>query len=210
MRFALSVDEDLRPFYDRFRGDPIIGTSVRARPHLRGLRRPDPFEALAWGICEQLIEFGRAAEIQRRIVRTLGRRCPRTGLRDLPDAATLAGMAPARLRSLDLSADRSLALVKAAREVASGRTDLHSADHERGWRRLRAIPGIGSWTIGVLALHGQGRHDVIPAGDLAYRKLVARLRGDLSPGARVSEQEVLDFFAPYGEWAGLAGIHALG
>ena len=32
MRFALGVDEDLRPFYDAFRDDPLIGRSVRARP----------------------------------------------------------------------------------------------------------------------------------------------------------------------------------
>ena len=72
MRFALGVDDDLRPFYDRFRSDPLIGRSVRARPHLRVIRRPDPFEALAWAICEQLIEAERAEAIERRIVARLG------------------------------------------------------------------------------------------------------------------------------------------
>ncbi|MDP9347089.1 MAG: hypothetical protein M3P44_15525, partial [Actinomycetota bacterium] len=81
MRFAVGADDDLRPFYDRFRDDPLIGRSVRFRPHLRVRRRPDPFEALAWAICEQLIEFERAAAIERRIVWTMGRRCARTGLR---------------------------------------------------------------------------------------------------------------------------------
>ena len=121
MRFALGVDDDLRAFHDRFRRDPLIGPSVRRRPWLRVSRRPEPFEALAWAITEQLIDFPRAVEIQRRIVYRLGRRCSATGLRDLPDAATLAGTAPALLQSLDLSAGRSLALRKAAREVAAGR-----------------------------------------------------------------------------------------
>src|SRR5919202_701695 len=92
MRFALGVDDDLRPFYDRFRDDELIGASVRARPWIRVIRRPEPFEALAWAITEQLIEFVRAAAIQRRIVRRWGARCPRTGLRDVPAAATLAGV----------------------------------------------------------------------------------------------------------------------
>lgn len=73
MRFALAVDDDLRPFYERFRDDPFIGRSVRANPERRIIRRPDPFEALAWSICEQLIELERAAAIQRRIVFRLGR-----------------------------------------------------------------------------------------------------------------------------------------
>lgn len=209
MRFALGVDDDLAPFHERFRWDPLIGASVRARPHLRVHRRPEPFEALAWAVTEQLIETTRAFAIQRRIVARFGRRCPRTGLRDLPDAATLAGIAPARLQACDLAAGRALALRRAAREVASGRADLRAADHERCWRRLRAIPGVGAWTVEMLALGGQGRNDVIPAGDLGFLKLVGRLAtGD--PRRRAGEDEVRALFARYDPWAGLAGAHALG
>jgi DNA-3-methyladenine glycosylase II/AraC family transcriptional regulator of adaptative response / DNA-3-methyladenine glycosylase II len=110
---------------------------------------------------------------------------------------------------MDLSAGRAVALVRAAREVSSGRVDLFDADHERGCRRLRAIPGIGSWTIQKLGLTGQGRLDQLPAGDLAYLKLVGRLRSGGDPYARVTEEEVAEFFAPYAPWAGLAGLHAL-
>jgi 3-methyladenine DNA glycosylase/8-oxoguanine DNA glycosylase len=209
MRFALGVDDDLRPFYDRFRDDRLIGRSVRARPHLRIVRRPDPFEALAWAICEQLIDFERAAAIQRRIVFKLGRRCGQTGLRDLPAAATLAATAPALLQSLDLSAGRAVAMRRAAHEVATGRADLSAPDHERGWRRLRAIPGIGSWTIEMLALYGQGRYDQIPAGDLGYLRVVGRITSG-NPWTRATEEEVRAFFAPYEGWAGLAGAHLLG
>src|SRR4051812_2994549 len=208
MRFALGVDDDLRAFHDRFRRDPLIGPSIQLRPWLRIARRPDPFEALAWAITEQLIDFPRAVAIQRRIVFRLGRRCPHTGLRDLPAAERVAGAAPALLQSFDLSAGRALALRRAAREVASGRADLRAADHERGWRRLRAIPGIGRWTIDMLGLHGQGRYDCLPAGDLGYLKFVGYLQtGD--PRARAEEAEVRELFAPYAEWAGLAGAHAL-
>jgi 3-methyladenine DNA glycosylase/8-oxoguanine DNA glycosylase len=209
VRFALGVDDDLRPFYDRFRCDPLIGRSVRARPHLRVIRRPDPFEALAWAICEQLIEAERAEAIERRIVARLGRRCASTGLRDLPAAGTLAATAPALLQSLDLSAGRALALRRAAREVAAGRADLSDPDHERGWRRLRAIPGIGPWTIEMLALYGQGRYDQLPAGDLGYLRVVGRMATG-NPRARVTEDEVRAFFARYEGWAGLAGAHLLG
>lgn len=208
MRFALGVDDDLRAFHDRFKDDPLIGGAVRAQPALRLRRRPEPFEALAWAITEQLIEYVRAAAIQRRIVYRLGRRCERSGLRDLPSPARIAEQAPALLCSFDLADRRALALRRAAREVARGRIDLHDPDHEAGWRRLRAIPEIGPWTTEVLALLGQGRMDQLPAGDLAYRKLVGRLlTGD--PRARVDEQDVRAFFAPYAPWAGLAGAYAL-
>jgi 3-methyladenine DNA glycosylase/8-oxoguanine DNA glycosylase len=208
MRAALGIDLDLRPFYERFRFDPLIGPVVRANPGLRPAGRPGPFEALVWAICEQLIEYERAAAIQRRIVTALGRRCPYTGLWDSPPAAVLAVQAPALLQSFDLAAGRALAVVRAAREVAAGRMDLDDPDHERGWQRLRRIPGIGSWTLQTLALTGQGRLDQLPAGDLAYLKLVGRLQHD-DPRARATEEEVERFFAPYEPWAGLAGLHAL-
>ncbi|HSZ06503.1 MAG TPA: hypothetical protein VK778_15045 [Solirubrobacteraceae bacterium] len=214
MRFALGVDEDLRAFLRGFGRDPLIGRSLRRRPWLRVWRPPEPFEALVWAICEQLIEYERAAAIERRLVAALGRRGPswdgvQGGLRDLPAADVLAGTAPARLQSFDLAGARSLALVRAAREVARGRVDLHSAEHERAWRRLRAIPGIGPWTVEMLALHGQGRHDQVPAGDVGLLKLVGRLLSGGDPYARAEEQQVRDFFAPYGEWAGLAATHLL-
>jgi 3-methyladenine DNA glycosylase/8-oxoguanine DNA glycosylase len=208
MRCALGLDHDLRDFHERFRFDPLIGAAVRADPGLRVAGRPDPFEALMWAICEQLIEYERAAAIQRRLIARLGRRCPDCGWRDAPTAAVVAGQAPALLASFDLSGGRSLALIRAAREVASGRVDLDQPDHERGWGRLRAIAGIGRWTIQMLACAGQGRLDQLPAGDLAYLKLVGRLRGG-DPRARATEDEVERFFAPYAPYGALAGAYAL-
>lgn len=211
MRAAMGIDLDLQPFYERFRFDPLIGAAVRAHPGLRPHGRADPFEALVWTVCEQLIEYERAAAIQRRLVARLGRRCHVTGLADSPAAAVLAAQAPALLESFDLTETRALALVRVAREVASGRVDLSDPDHERGWRRLQAIRGVGRWTIETLALTGQGRLDQLPAGDLAYLKLVGRLRspGGRGPGPRATEDEVREVFAPYAPWAGLAGLHAL-
>ncbi len=227
MRFALGVDEDLTPFLRAFARDPLVGRSLRARPWLRVTRRPEPFEALAWAICEQLIEYERAAAIERRIIARLGRRWPHDAaavaarpparprtlarrtpaLRDSPQACVLAATAPALLQSLDLSAGRALALVRAAREVARGRLDLHASEHEHGWRRLRQIPGIGSWTVEMLALRGQGRYDQLPAGDLGLLKLAGRVLSGGDPRALAQEHEVRALFASYGEWAALAAAH---
>ncbi len=126
------------------------------------------------------------------------------------DAEAMAGLSPAYLQSLDLGGSRARTLVRAAREVARRRIDLHAPDHERAWRRLRAIPGIGPWTVEMLALYGQGRHDQIPAGDLGYLKLVGRHLSGGDPHARAEEHQVREFFAPYGEWAGLAAYHMTG
>jgi 3-methyladenine DNA glycosylase/8-oxoguanine DNA glycosylase len=204
MRFACGVDEDFREFHELFAGDRWIGRAVREVPWLRVHRRTDPWEALAWAITEQLIEYQRAVTIQRRMIAVLGRRCADTGLRDAPSAGVVAAEAPARLASFDLPQHRASTLRRAAVEVARGRVDLSGSDHEAGWRRLRAIPGIGDWTLEMLALAGQGRNDQVPAGDLGYIKLVGRITTG-RPKARADIPEVRGFFERYGAYKGLAG-----
>jgi 3-methyladenine DNA glycosylase/8-oxoguanine DNA glycosylase len=204
MRFALGLDHDLRPFHAEFMRDPLLGPIIRRKPWIRPMRRPEPFEALAWAITEQLIEAERAARIQRALTWRYGRRSSCGTLRAAPSAPDLARRCQPELQACDLSAGRSLALIKASREVAAGRVDL--VQHEPAWRRLMKIREIGPWTLEKLAFHGQGRDDQLPAGDLAYVKLVGRLAG---LGRRATVDEVHDFFAPYEPYGALAGLYML-
>jgi 3-methyladenine DNA glycosylase/8-oxoguanine DNA glycosylase len=206
MRFALGVDDDLGELYRRFRRDPLLGPLLRRRPHLRPRRRPWPWEALAWAVVKQLIESGRATAIQRRIVGRWGVRLgrERAALHDVPAAATIAGRAPAEIEQLGLSPARSIALRAVARQVAAGRCDLAEPSADR---RLLTIPEIGPWTVQCLGFFGRGEPDSLPAGDLAYLKLVGRLA---RLGRRATVAEVEEFFAPYEPFRGLAGAWAVG
>jgi DNA-3-methyladenine glycosylase II len=206
MRFALGVDDDLSELYRAFRRDPLLGPLLRRRPWLRPRRRPWPWEALAWAIVKQLIESGRAATIQRRIVGRWGSRLgadPRA-LRDVPAAATIAGRAPAEIEQLGLAPARAIALRAVARQIAAGRCDLREP---RADLRLLATPEIGPWTVQCLGLFGRGDPDSLPAGDLIYLKLVGRLA---RLGRRATVAEVEEFFAPYAPFRGLAATWALG
>lgn len=205
MRFALGLDYDLGEFHRRFRRDPLLGPLIRRLPSLRPRLRPWPWEALASAVVKQLIEAERAARIERRIV---GRWGPRLGdgrdaLRDTPAATTIAGRAPAELAAMDLSPTRAAALRRVAKAVAGGRCRLDSAADDR---RLLALSQIGPWTVQCLALHGRGEMDSLPAGDLAYLKLVGRLAG---LGRRATVAEVEEFYAPYAPFRGQAGALTL-
>src|SRR3954447_10694154 len=204
MRFALNLDHDLRPFRAQFKRDPLLGPIIRRMPWIRPWRAADPFQALAWAITEQLIETERAWEIQRRLAFRYGRRSACGKLVDAPTAATLAGRCQPELQACDLSAGRSRALIEASRGVTRGHIDLDSHDDSR--RRLLRTPRIGPWTVEKLGLHGQGDDDQLPAGDLAYIKLVGRLAG---LGRRAEVHEVRDFFAPYEPFRALAGVYLL-
>jgi 3-methyladenine DNA glycosylase/8-oxoguanine DNA glycosylase len=201
LRFALGVDEDMAGFRRRFRSDPLVGPLLRRMPDFRPRRRLWPWEALAAAVCGQLIEASRAAVIERRIVGRWGARLGPGGgaLHDVPSAALIAGRAPAELESMDLSAGRSVALRRLARDVAAGRCDLASPAADA---RLLATPQIGPWTVRCLALFGRGEMDALPAGDLGYLKLVGRLAG---LGRRATVPEVEEFYAPYEPHRGYVG-----
>jgi 3-methyladenine DNA glycosylase/8-oxoguanine DNA glycosylase len=206
-RSALGVDDDYGEFYARFKRDPLLGPAIRRLPWLRVRRCLWPWESLAWAVTEQLVEVERAHQIQRRIVARWSpaalppdRRRP---LRDVPAAAVIAGRAPAELAALDLAPKRALALIKVAREVAAGRVDLERPDHDR---RLLAISEIGPWTVQVLGQKGRGEANSLPAGDLAYLKLVPRLIG---MDRRATVAEVESFYAPFAPFRGWAGLFTL-
>lgn len=221
LRFSLGIDDDLGEFYRAFRDDPLLGRALKGRLQQRPPRRPVAWEALLWAITEQLIEYRRAARIQRQMIRRFGirlapgipdspsgggrqlARSPRdrqeSGLATVPTPVAIAGAAPAELEACGLNARRSVAMVKVAREIASGRVD---PDDPAGDSRLLAIPEIGPWTIACLALRGRGEPDALLAGDLGQVKLVGYLKG---LGRLAEIEEVEEFYSPYAPWRGLAG-----
>ena len=206
MRFALGVDDDLGEFFRRFRRDPLLGPQLRRRPYLRPRRQPWPWEALAWAVVKQLIETGRAARIQRRMVGRWGRRLGegRDGLRDVPTPDLIAGRAPVELESMGLALRRAIALRAIAADIAGGRCDPSQPAADR---RLLSVREIGPWTVQCLGLFGRGDPDSLPAGDLMYLKLVGRLA---RLGRRATIEEVEEFYAPYAPFRGLAAAWTTG
>ena len=133
---------------------------------------------------------------------------PRRGCATRPPPPRWPRAAPAELEACGLSASRAIALRRAAREVAAGRADLHAPDHERAWARLRAHPRDRLV---------DGR-DARPARAGPPRPGARRRPGPAQARrppahrqsrARVHEDEVREFFAPYAPWGGLAARHAL-
>ncbi len=63
---------------------------------------------------------------------------------------------------------------------------------------LTALRGIGRWTAEWVLMRALGRLDLLPAGDLALRKVVAELYFD---GGPITEQQLADFalerWSPY-------------
>jgi len=194
LRFMLALDDDTTAFVRRFRSDPLLGASIRDLSGLRTVRLPTVAHALLRAICGQLIEAKRARAIERAVIRA--------GREPVPTRITIGRLSPAELRRLGLATQRGAALVRLCRTLDLER--LRELPIEAVEARLLRERGFGRWSLGVVALEGLGsyRHGLV--GDLSLVKLCSALRGRW-----VELSETAELLAPYGEWAGLAGVYLL-
>jgi 3-methyladenine DNA glycosylase/8-oxoguanine DNA glycosylase len=188
-RFMLALDDDTREFVRRFRDDALLGPSIRSLPGLRPPRLATVAHATLRAICGQLIEARRARAIERRIIRLTGGGAPtREGL---------AALAPVALRREGLATPRASTLIRLSRSIDLEGLRAHSTPIVL--ERLTREPGVGPWSVGVIALEGLGRYDHGLVGDLGLVKLVSSIRRRWVEG-----WETAEVLAPYGEWQGLA------
>lgn len=189
-RFMLALDDDTSAFHRRFDRDPLLGRASRSLAGYRPLRLATVTHAALRAACGQLIESGRAASIERSILRRLGSA--------VATRERLATLSPADLRSHGLAASRSSMLARLVRSLDLERLREHET--AAVLPRLAREPGIGPWSVGVIALEGLGRYDHGLVGDLGLVKLLSSLRGRW-----VEAGETAELLAPYEEWQGLAG-----
>jgi 3-methyladenine DNA glycosylase/8-oxoguanine DNA glycosylase len=200
LRFILAADDDHTEFLRRFARDPMIGEATRAFRGMRVLRLPTVAQALLRAFCGQLIETRRARQLEYTILRAMCERVEGTDLRAPMAGATLAAVAPSRLRQLGLHARRAAALVRISRSIDLER--LREVPTEAVAARLGRERGVGPWTIGVVCLEGLGRRERGLVGDLSLVKLMSDLRGRWVEGPETAE-----LLEPYDEWAGLASVY---
>jgi 3-methyladenine DNA glycosylase/8-oxoguanine DNA glycosylase len=187
LRFVLALDDDLEPFHRAHRNDPVLGRIIKARPRLRVIRKPEPFEALAWAVIEQLIDTQAAGNIAWAFTRRYGARHP-SGAWAAPPRSAFANAAALEACGLAPTQARTLARV--------ARVPLE---------RAATVRGIGEWTLAHLDLFGHGRYDVPLAKDVGMRNAYARIAG-VRTGS-VSEAQFAAVLERYKPWQGLAAMY---
>jgi 3-methyladenine DNA glycosylase/8-oxoguanine DNA glycosylase len=190
-RFMLALDDDTSEFHRRFGRDPLLGPTVRSLTGYRPLRLATVAHAALRAMCGQLIESGRAAAIERSILRRLGS--------TVATSDDLLRLTASDLRRHGLATSRAATLLQLVRSLDLERLRAH--DTATVLRRLLRERGIGPWSVGVIAIEGLGRYDHGLVGDLGLVKLVASLRGSW-----VEADATAELLAPYDEWKGLAGL----
>jgi 3-methyladenine DNA glycosylase/8-oxoguanine DNA glycosylase len=200
LRWCLALDDDHTEFLLRFRADPLIGEATRQLRGLRPVRTPTVAQALLRAVAGQLIAASEARRIERRVVRAST--AVRNGLHVPPSAGDLGRWSPAQLHRYGLGTRRATALVRLCRTVDLEKLKRVPSDGVS--TRLQREPGLGPWSVGVVALEGLGRYDKGLVRDLGLVKLLSAREGRW-----VEAEETDSLLDPYEEWAGLASVYLL-
>ncbi|MEN3280404.1 MAG: AraC family transcriptional regulator [Solirubrobacteraceae bacterium] len=180
-------------------GDALLGPLVVAAPGLRVPGAVDGAELAVRAVLGQQVSVAAARTAAGRLVASYGEplRLPQGGVVALfPSAATLAALDPA---SLPMPRARAIALVGLCRALAEGSLRLDpGADREQARRALLALPGIGPWTAGYVAMRALGDPDVFLVEDLGVRHALARLGG---PSDQREARALAEAWAPWRSYA---------
>jgi DNA-3-methyladenine glycosylase II len=211
-RRMLGLDEPAAPIAWLTEMEPRLAAVASA---LRGFRPPcfpTLFETCAAVLPFQQLSLDAGTAIVVRLVERFG---PSLTLFDQPWLAfpppeAIADASPETLHAAGLSRAKAAALQTIARLILDGTLDIarvQALPTDDALETLRALPGIGPWSAGLILLRGLRRMDVFPAGDIgAARNLTAllRLSTPLTPAAASA------FAARFGDRRGYLYVLGLG
>src|SRR6266511_2576324 len=210
LRWCLSLDVELEPFYRWAQADPVLAELSARCYGMRPPRAPTLFEALITSISAQQVNLAFATTTRSRLIKRYGSSLTLDGqtFYAFPTPEALADASLQELRDMQFSWRKAEYIVNLARLVVDGKLRLDEVpqwSNEAVIERITQVKGLGRWTADWLLARGLGRGDVIAAGDLAVRKALGRFYFD---GRTPAVEEVRAFVAGWGAFQSLA-VHYL-
>ncbi|MFW6691245.1 AlkA N-terminal domain-containing protein [Streptomyces sp. MAR4 CNX-425] len=185
-RRLLDLDADPVAVDEQLARDPQLAELIAKAPGRRVPRTTDGAEFAVRAVLGQQVSTAAARTHAGRLVTSYGTEVEDAegGLTHLfPEPGALAGLDP---EALAMPRSRRTTLTALVAALAAGDLDLGGgSDWEQARHRLAELPGIGPWTVEVVAMRALGDPDAFPATDLGVRKAAAGLGLPGSPAALV-------------------------
>jgi AraC family transcriptional regulator, regulatory protein of adaptative response / DNA-3-methyladenine glycosylase II len=198
-RRLLDLDSDPVAVSERLASAPLMGELVRAAPGRRVAGSVDGCETTIRALLGQQVSIAAARALAGRLVAEHGEPLSQplgAVTHAFPSARALSRVDP---RSLAMPRSRARALVGLARAVESGELVLDGgADRGEVVRALLAMPGVGDWTAGYVAMRELRDPDAFLPTDAGVRRCLSSLGCD--PGLR-SVQQLAEHWRPYRAYA---------
>ncbi len=168
VRRVADLDTDLEPIEEHLRRDPELARRLDQVPLPRLPGPFDPFEVAVRAVVGQQISVAGARTLLGRLVALVDEHGGTRGPLGFPTARSVA---ETPLDDLGMPAGRRRTITTLARAVADDDLTLGPhADVEATTEALLALPGIGPWTAGYIAMRALSHPDGWPDGDLVLAR----------------------------------------
>ncbi len=215
IRFFLSMDDDLQPFYDIARADTRFAPIIE---RFYGLHQPKfltPFEIACWSILTQRQPIAIAHRVKMALVRRWGTSITLpngTTYWAFPEPAQLASVTPDELAQVvrnERKVAYLLAVIKFFNEIDE--QFLRSGDYEEVSASIKDIKGIGDWSSHFILVRGLGRMERVSTNDKELSKAAASIYNQGQALSPTDMQQIIDRYgSTQGYWAFYARIGTIG
>jgi DNA-3-methyladenine glycosylase II len=209
---VLPAHHDWQPFYEVARLDVRLWGVVEPLLGLPELRTASVFDALMLTIIEQQINWVTAQKAQRWLVEWVGNKLEYAGRIHyaFPTPAQIAAATVDDLKPLKITFKRMALMIDVASQMTNGQLDLEGlrqVSPAEAYKQLVAIKGIGHWTAAVTLERAFGHTDWVAYNDVGLQ--AATNRYFLGGSGRIPAELLVEIFARYGAYAGLAARYTL-
>jgi DNA-3-methyladenine glycosylase II len=205
LRFFLSLDDDLRPFYEIGSADPSLAPVIE---RFYGLHQPKfltPFEIACWAILGQRQPWRVAHRTKLALVERWGTSITLQGeiYRAFPEPEQLAAVDVGELASV-VRNERKVEYLQAVIQFFNEVDEqfLRYGDNDEVIAKIRGIRGVGDWSSYFIMVRGLGRMERVSTVDQELAKAAAKVYNDGQMLAPSEMQRLLDRYGIYqGLWA---------
>lgn len=179
-------------------GHRLVQKLHGAHPWLRMPRTGSVFDALFGAVLEQRVTVREALDARNALLRSHADAPPASPaampsrMRIMPDPARWLTVPSWAWKHAGVDVHRRDAILRAA-AVASRIDETATMPREAGIRRLRAIPGIGIWTVAETRQRSHGDADCVSFGDVH----LARFVGHALLGHAVDDEGMAELLEPF-------------
>ncbi|MGW4471328.1 DNA-3-methyladenine glycosylase family protein [Nonomuraea sp. NPDC004354] len=197
----LSLDVDGSGFAELGEADPVLGDLQRRSPGLRPVCFWSPWEAACWAVIVQRSSMLIASRLKQRIADRYGATITLDGR---PYAAFPPPMALVEAGGLGLPAQKEEWLRGLARAALDG---VLTAEHlralapEEALAELRALPGVGPFSAGLILIRGAGAPDAFPGDEPRLFAILREAYGLPEDATPAAYRRLAESWRPYRSWA---------
>ncbi|WP_223554077.1 DNA glycosylase [Lysinibacillus sphaericus] len=203
------LDNDLTPFYEMAKADPLLNMPARKFYGLRVIGIPDLFEALCWGVLGQQINLAFAYSLKKQFVEGFGDSIEWNGKKYwvFPTYERIAQLTPTDLADIKMTVKKSKYIIGIARLMASGelsREKLMNMNFKDAEKNLIKIRGIGPWTANYVLMRCLRFQTAFPIDDVGLINSIKRL---CNMNRKPTKDEILEISFPWKNWESYATFY---